>query len=98
MAKRSKKQQTKHNKKVKQLAEKLKREGWKVKADLPDYERPEGIGKKKRRPDIVGEKAGSTRIIEVETEDSIDKDKDQHATFQRSVAQKKKTTFTIEEV
>ena len=98
MVKRSKQQQSKHQEKVKQIADKLKHAGWKVEADLSGYDRPEPIGKKDRIPDVVAEKSGATRIIEVETEGSIEKDKDQQATFRQSAAHRKRTTFTIEEV
>lgn len=85
--------QTKHDTRVKREADKLKRKGWKVKADIPGYHQPKPIGKEKRVPDVVARKKGATRIIEVETKDTLVKDKAQQSTFKRSAAQKKRTTY-----
>ena len=90
--------QSKHDLKVKEKANSLKRQGWKVKADVEGYERPDPIGKYKRIPDIQAEKVGARKIIEVETKDTMQKDKKQHETFRRSAAQRKRTSFEIEEV
>lgn len=90
--------QSKHDIKVKEKANSLKRQGWKVKADVEGYERPDPIGKYKRIPDIQAEKAGARKIIEVETSDTTQKDKKQRETFRRSAAQQKRTSFEIEEV
>jgi len=97
MAKRSSFGQNKHNVKVKQIAERLRRRGWHVKADITDFEQPDPIGGKRKIPDIVAKKSGSKRIIEVETPETIAKDKDQHETFRRSAAQQRRTSFEIEE-
>jgi Holliday junction resolvase len=97
MVNRSKKQQSKHDRKVRQLANQLKNEGWQVQADLPGYDQPGPIGKKKRIPDILAKKAGAERIIEVETSETINSDKDQHSTFRRRAGQKPRTKFEIEE-
>lgn len=99
MAKRSPKDQTKHNAKVRQIANQLKKEGWQVEADhIPGFDNPTSIGKENRIPDIVARKRGAERIIEVETSDTMEKDKKQQETFRRSAAQKKRTSFHIEEV
>jgi len=90
---RGRKKQRKHDAKVKREADKLKRKGWKVKADLRGYSKPKPIGKDKRVPDVVARKKGATRIIEVETKDTLVKDKAQQSTFKRSAAQKKRTTY-----
>ena len=90
--------QSKHDLKVKEKANSLKRHGWKVKADVEGYECPDPIGKYKRIPDIQAEKAGARKIIEVETKDTMQRDKKQRETFQRSAAQRKRTSFEIEEV
>lgn len=96
MAKRSAKSQAKHNSKVKQIAKRLKNKGWQVRADIPGYERPDPIGKEKRIPDITAQKRGAKKIIEIETPETIEKDKKQHETFRRSATQQKRTSFKIE--
>ena len=96
MPKRSPRNQNKHDLKVKQIVRQLEKEDWKVKADLEGHNKPDSIGKEGYIPDIQAEKKGSTRIIEVETNDTLEKDKNQHAAFRRSAAHKKKTTFKIE--
>lgn len=97
MAKRSSNQKSKHDKKVKQIAQKLINEGWQVQADLLGYDKPDPIGKYKKIPDIRARKAGAEHIIEVETPETIQSDKKQHETFRRSAAQKPRTTFKLEE-
>ena len=98
MAKRSASKQTKHDTMVNQLAKQLRRQGYNVKADLPGYPRPTPIGKDKKRPDIEATKGTKRKIIEVETSETIERDKKQHTTFRRSVAQKSNTSFEIEVV
>lgn len=98
MAKRSPRMQSKHDAKVKQLAISLRRKGWKVKTDIKGYERPDPIGKNRFIPDIQAEKAGAKKLIEVETRDTMVKDKKQHEAFRRSAALRKRTAFTIEEI
>lgn len=97
MAKRSSFGQNKHNVKVKQIAERLRRKGWYVKADITDFEQPDPIGSRCKIPDIVAKKSGAKRIIEVETPETMGKDKEQHGTFRRSAAQQPRTSFEIEE-
>ena len=84
-----------HDKMVKAEAERLMKQGYKVQADLPGYDKPDGIGKNNYIPDIVAKKTNSTKIIEVETSESMKKDKKQQTTFRRSAAQKRGTTFEI---
>ena len=97
MPRRSQRQQSKHDQKVRQIANRLKRDGWNVVADLPSYHKPDPIGKKKRVPDIVATKAGATRLIEVETPETLETDKKQHEAFRRSAGQRKRARFDIEE-
>lgn len=97
IAKRSSKNQSKHDSRVKQLAHRLRREGWNVKADIPGFQRPDPIGKRNLIPDITAQKRGAKKIIEVETPETMKKDRKQHETFNRSAAQQNRTTFDIEE-
>jgi hypothetical protein len=96
MSKRTKQQQTKHDKRIAVLARKYKRGGAQVKADIKGYKQPKPIGKGRRIPDLTVKKSGWTKIIEVETKNSLKKDKKQHATFRRSASHKKRTKFEID--
>lgn len=96
MAKRSSQQQTKHDKKVKQIAQKLEKKGWNVQADIPGYNNPNPVGKYNQIPDVVAKKKGATRIIEVETPETMKTDKKQHESFKKSASHKLRTTFDIE--
>lgn len=96
MAKRNPIQQTKHDKKVRKIAQQYKNQEFKVKADLPGFERPECIGKYRRRPDVEAVKGRKREIVEVETPETLKTDKDQHATFERHAAHKRNTKFRIE--
>ena len=98
MARRTTKQQSKHDRKVREVAGRLMRDGWNVEADIPGFDRPDGIGKEGRVPDVFATKKGAERIIEVETQRTVRTDADQHATFRRSAGQKRRRTFKIEEV
>jgi len=86
---------TKHDKKVAQIARKLEREGYTVQADISGYDTPDKIGQGNYIPDIVAKKTSSTKIIEVETPTSLNKDVEQQQAFRRSAAQKSGTTFEI---
>lgn len=92
---KNKSSSSKHDQRVKQETNKLKRDGWNVKADLPGMESPNPIGKDGRIPDIVATKQGHTRIVEVETPSSVKSDKDQQETFRRHAAQKNNTKFEV---
>lgn len=96
MAKPKSKQASKHDRKVGQIARQLKKEGWNVEADLPGFDNPDPIGKNRHVPDIRATKGGVERLIEVETKDTLQGDKEQHATFRRRAGQKSRTTFRIE--
>ena len=89
--------ESKHDRTVRTVAEELEADEWNVVADLPDFDRPEPIGQEGRIPDVVATKRGHTRIVEVETPQSKNKDKAQQTTFRRSAAQRRNTKFTIVE-
>lgn len=95
MSKRKK--STEHDNTVRKKAKELKNEGWKVKAALPEYEKPPPVGRKGFIPDIEATKAGAKRLYEVETPESMTSDKEQRETFRRHARNKPRTTFhTIE--
>ncbi len=96
MARRNPIQQTKHDKKVKAVAQQYKKQGFEVKADLPGFDRPAPIGKYGRIPDIEAVKGRRREIVEVETPETLKSDKDQQATFRKHAAQKSNTKFRIE--
>jgi len=66
---RSRKSQSKHDTEVREQAEKLQKQGFKVKADIKGFPKPETIGG--LRPDVIATKPGQKKIIEVETPDSL---------------------------
>lgn len=80
-----------HDRKVRQLSNQLKKEGWKVQADVPGYETPSSIGQGQYIPDIVAVKGKQKKIIEVDTLGT--EDSDQLSTFRRSAAQQDNTEF-----
>jgi len=79
MAKRSSRQQTKHEEGVQSSAEYYESQGFNVQADIQGYPKPKTIGG--RRPDLIATKGRETVIIEHETLDSLQKDEDQRETF-----------------
>lgn len=90
---RSRTSKSKHNTKVRQIARKLERQGYAVKADVPGYEQPRTIAG--YRPDVVGKKGKSRRIIEVETPDSAGsaRDQAQQKAFRQASKRSDNTTF-----
>jgi len=86
------KMSSEHDREVRKMTKKLERERWRVKADLPGYEKPSSIGKYKRIPDIEATKPGSRRIIEVEGETV---DEEQIRSFQQSARMRPRTKFIL---
>lgn len=80
-----------HDRKVRQIANELKKKKWKVQADLKTYNTPAGIGKGNYIPDIYATRGKKIKIIEVDTPGTIDKK--QLASFRRSASQKNNTEF-----
>ena len=93
---RSKRNQTAHDKKVRDEANKLKHQGFNVNADLPRFKKPKTIGG--YRPDIIATKGNQRRIIEIETLDSKNsaRDKGQQQAFRKVANRSKNTTFRRE--
>ena len=96
MPTRTPKKQSEHDAKVRQIARKLRREGWNVEADIPGFNQPDPIGQDGRIPDVRAKKAGAERIVEVETPETMAADQDQHSTFRRSAGQKRRSRFEVE--
>lgn len=80
-----------HNRKVRQKATELKKQGWKVDADLSGFGPPNPIGQGNYIPDIFATKGKKVKIIEVDTPVAIDKQ--QLAAFRRSAAHRRNTDF-----
>jgi hypothetical protein len=57
--------------------------GWDVPAHIPGLDQLNPLGKEGRIPDIRATRPGAKRKLEIETPDTIEQDKDQHATFRR---------------
>jgi len=91
--KRSKTTQSKHDRKVRSIANGYKRKRWKVTADIMGFPKPKSIGKSKRIPDVVATRPGTRHIIEVETPKTQKAHKNQLSTFRRSASQKTRTKF-----
>ena len=93
MPKRSMKNQTCHNNSVLRRAAGLKAKGWKVKADISGFKRPSTLNGS--RPDIDATKGKRRRIIEVETQESKRKDRQQHRNLRNYAKFKKRTQFMM---
>ena len=84
-----------HDNRVRREATKLRRQGWKVQADLSGYDTPRPIGQGKRVPDIVATQGSRMKIIEVETPATVNTHAEQHTTFRRSAAQRANAEFQL---
>lgn len=80
-----------HKKGVRREVQRLERQNWNVRADLPGDQYPEPEARGKHIPDIVATKQGHTRIVEVET--GVDQGGDQHRSFKLSAAQSGRNTI-----
>lgn len=85
------KKQSEHDSKVRRIAGGYKSQGWDVKADVKGYLSPRTIYG--RRPDVIATKGKNTRIVEVETKDSMKKDTSQRDAFMRFASLNKKRKF-----
>jgi len=93
MARRSPRQQSKHDARVRRVAGGYKSQGWKVKADVKESPAPRTIYG--RQPDVIATKGKKMRIIEVETRDSLKKDVAQRNAFKRFAGLNKKRKFRV---
>jgi Holliday junction resolvase len=93
--KRSKKGQAKHDNRVRTIAERYRRKGCEVKADIRRFPKPKPIGKSRRIPDIVATCGRKIYIFEVETPETLETDRDQQSTFRRSASQRTNTIFAV---
>ena len=77
--KRSKTGQKRHDAAVRKSADWYGSRGYSVQADVPGRKQPKTI--EKRRPDIIAKKGREEVIVEVETKQSADADKEQQRVF-----------------
>ena len=93
---RSKRSQAAHDKKFRQEANKLKRQGFTVDADIEGFPKPKTLGG--YRHDVIATKGKQRKIIEIETEESKDsaRDKGQQEAFRRAADRSENTTFRRE--
>jgi len=91
MVKRTLKQQSAHDSRVRRIAGGYKSQGWGVQADVSGYPKPQTIFNK--RPDVRATKGSRERIIEVETRDSMKTDASQRNAFRRFAGLNKKRKF-----
>jgi len=95
MAKRTGKEKTTHDRKVRRVASEYKKRGYNVQASSGRYPEPDPIGYSKRVPDVMARKGSKVTIVEVETPRSLKTDKDQLQTFARYAAKHKDVDFDI---
>lgn len=81
MDKRTKIGQKKHDSAVLKTAQWYENNGYKVKADLPDYNKPKKIGG--FIPDLIVKKAKIEKVIEIETKKSNKTDQEQQTAFKQ---------------
>lgn len=91
MLKRTKTGQKKHDNAVLRSAKWYKSQGFKVKADLPEWKKPKNIGG--FIPDLTVKKGKKEIIKEIETKDTNEKDKKQHEAFKAYANRKKGREF-----
>lgn len=91
---------SKHDKSVIRRAAALKTYGWGVRADAGDFRRPRPIRIDGQIviPDIVARKGKRTRIIEVETPESFNKDRKQRMLLRKHARRKPRTKFMARRV
>jgi hypothetical protein len=91
MTKRTKAGQKKHDTAVLRSATWYENQEFNVKADLPKYEKPKKIGG--YVPDLIAKKGKKEIIVEVETKDTNEKDKEQHEAFKEYAERKRGREF-----
>lgn len=88
---RKKSGQSTHDRKVRQIANELKNKGWNVRADVSGFDTPDGIGQSGHIPDVLATKGLKTKIVEVDTPRT--ENRDQLSTFRRSAANRQNGNF-----
>lgn len=73
--------QSRHDEAVRRSAAQYQARGYKVKADVEGFKRPDPI--RGRRPDVVAQKGHDKVVVEWETPSSLEADKAQQETLRR---------------
>ena len=86
---------SRHDESVIRRAAGLESYGWRVKADVRGFERPPDIRVARHyiRPDIIAKKGKWTRIIEVETPDTWERDGEQIRLLRKYARSRSRTEF-----
>ncbi len=89
----SKRSQSNHDRAVRQWAQQLKDQGYRVKADVAGFSRPDTVGG--YRPDVDARRHDSQVLGEVETPDSVGSasDQKQQAAFRAAARRSEQTRF-----
>ena len=82
-----------HDRCVESLARRLSLEGWMVEAHVQGWPKPAYIGE--YMPDIRARRDGGTRVIEVETMDTLLSDADQQDAFRRYATETPGVAFIL---
>ena len=82
---------TPHDRKVRRIAAAYLGRGYNVRADVPGYDRPRPV--RGKIPDVVATRGKTTRIIEVETDQTFDRHKDQRDIFRDYADGRSRTRF-----
>ena len=91
MAERTKTGQKQHDSGVHRWIRGRQKEGFKTKADLPRYKKPSKIGG--YFPDGWAKKGKIEKLLEVETSETLETDKEQRAAFRKWADQSPNRTF-----
>ena len=95
MVQRTPQRQSVHDQKVEEIARGYINRGWATKADLAGHSKPDTIYG--YIPDVQAVLSNKwEEIVEVETPESLDTDKDQHRAFKRYANERQNTEFKIE--
>ena len=87
-----------HDRKVREIVRSLEKQGYEVRADVRGREAPRPIGSKGLVPDIEAIRHGRRLIVEVETTESLARDKGElkaFATFVRQPENEANTTLRL---
>jgi hypothetical protein len=87
---------TPHDKRVRRIAAGYLGMDYDVRADIPGFDRPRPI--RGRIPDVVATKGKTTKIIEVETDQTFDRHKDQRDILRDYANGRSRTRFRMTRV
>lgn len=96
MSQRTKSGQKIHDLAVLRLAKQKQKEGYNVEADLPNWQKPPKING--AVPDVSATKGKEHKLFEVETEKTLELDKDQRSKFRDWSKKSRNRTFTTKTI